>query len=45
MQEWELFNGRVAIIVVAAFIWEEAVTPVISVEGNDLFSIHKGVAR
>jgi hypothetical protein len=39
MQERELFNGRVAMIAVAVFIWEEGVThlPVISVEGNDLF--------
>lgn len=38
MQERELFNGRVAMIAIAAFVWEEAAThlPVISVGSNDL---------
>jgi light-harvesting complex I chlorophyll a/b binding protein 1 len=38
MQERELFNGRVAMIAVAAFVWEEAVThlPLISIGSNDL---------
>jgi hypothetical protein len=38
MQERELFNGRVAMIAIAAYIFEEATTrlPVIEVEGNDI---------
>jgi light-harvesting complex I chlorophyll a/b binding protein 1 len=38
MQERELFNGRVAMLAVALFTWEEAIThlPVISVGANDL---------
>jgi light-harvesting complex I chlorophyll a/b binding protein 1 len=38
MQERELFNGRAAMLAVAAFVWEELVTglPVIEVEGNEL---------
>jgi light-harvesting complex I chlorophyll a/b binding protein 1 len=38
MQERELFNGRMAMIAVAAYTWEEAAThlPVIMVGSNDL---------
>ena len=38
MQERELFNGRVAMLAIAAFIFEEGTThlPLISIEGNDL---------
>jgi hypothetical protein len=38
MQERELLNGRIAMIAVASYIWEEAAThlPVIMVGSNDL---------
>ena len=38
MQERELFNGRVAMLAFATYIWEEAVTHklLIKVEGNEL---------
>lgn len=38
MQERELFNGRVAMLGIAVFIWEEARTgkPIISIPGNEL---------
>ena len=38
MQERELFNGRFAMLAVAAFFFEEATThlPLISIEGNEL---------
>eukprot|EP00522_Entomoneis_paludosa_P015361 CAMPEP_0172439296 /NCGR_PEP_ID=MMETSP1065-20121228/335_1 /TAXON_ID=265537 /ORGANISM="Amphiprora paludosa, Strain CCMP125" /LENGTH=472 /DNA_ID=CAMNT_0013187961 /DNA_START=107 /DNA_END=1527 /DNA_ORIENTATION=- len=38
MQERELFNGRVAMLAVAAFIWEEAIThlPLMDIGDNEL---------
>ena len=38
MQERELFNGRVAMLAIAAFLFEEGTThlPLISIEGNEL---------
>ena len=38
MQERELFNGRVAMLAIAAYLFEEATThlPLIAIEGNDL---------
>mmetsp|Transcript_6112 Transcript_6112/g.9380 ORF Transcript_6112/g.9380 Transcript_6112/m.9380 type:complete len:376 (+) Transcript_6112:83-1210(+) len=38
MQERELFNGRMAMLAVAAYFWEELTThqPLISIEGNEL---------
>ena len=38
MQERELFNGRVAMLAVFVFVFEEATThlPLISIEGNEL---------
>jgi len=38
MQERELFNGRVAMLAVAVYTWEEVIThlPLISIEGNDI---------
>ena len=38
MQERELFNGRVAMIAVVVFLWEEAIThlPLADIEGNEL---------
>jgi light-harvesting complex I chlorophyll a/b binding protein 1 len=38
MQERELFNGRVAMLAIAAFLFEEGTThlPLIEIEGNDL---------
>jgi light-harvesting complex I chlorophyll a/b binding protein 1 len=38
MQERELFNGRVAMLAVAAYFFEEVTThlPLISIEGNDI---------
>jgi hypothetical protein len=38
MQERELFNGRVAMLAFAAYVFEEATTriPLIEIEGNEL---------
>jgi light-harvesting complex I chlorophyll a/b binding protein 1 len=38
MQEREIFNGRVAMLAVAAFTWEEAIThlPLIEIGSNDI---------
>jgi hypothetical protein len=38
MQERELFNGRVAMLAFAAFVWEEGIThlPLIEIGSNDL---------
>jgi hypothetical protein len=38
MQERELFNGRVAMLAIAAFLFEEGTThlPLLSIEGNEL---------
>ena len=38
MQERELFNGRMAMLAFALYIWEEAITgkPLISIPGNEL---------